>query len=350
VRSRYSAAVASRIVGSIQQIHAQAGDEVRQGQLLVALDARDLESNLMQAEAAATEVESAILEASHAIASAQAQLQLAEVTQQRYAGLLEKKSVSRQEYDETDAKLRSAKAAAEMAIARKGQAEAKREQVNSQIAAAKVALGYATIHAPFAGIVTERRLDPGSLATPGVPILSLDQAGAYVMEAAVPESRLRSIKTGQKVTVGIDALGESFAGQVSEVIPAMDTASRTFTAKITLPRDRGLRSGLFGRGIFQAGSRQTLTVAADAVVERGQIQSVFVAEDGSARRRLVSLGSLTEGRYEVLAGLSAGELVITKPDAVQDGQLVEVRETVSPPGPASRQESGDSLPPREPTP
>ena len=329
VRPQNSATVSSRTTGVIQQVHVRAGDTVRQGQLLVELDARDLASNLRQAEAARTEVESAIVEASHAITSAEAQRQLADVTYQRYAGLLEKKSVSRQEYDEAQARLNSAKAAAEVAAARKSQAEARREQVDSQIAAARIGLGYAKIAAPFAGIVTERLLDPGSLATPGVPILSLDQGGAYLMEAAVSESRLRSVHTGEKVTVRVDALGESFSGQVNEIVPVLDAASRTFTAKISLPRDPKLRSGLFGRAIFAAGSRQALTVAASAVMVRGQIQSVFVAEDGTARRRLVSLGSLNDGRYEVLSGLQAGEQVITDPSGVQDGQPVDVRETAS---------------------
>lgn len=335
VRPQYSATVSSRMTGVIQQVHVRAGDAVRQGQLLVELDARDLESNLHQAEAARTEVESAILEASHAIKSAEAQLQLAEVTHQRYAGLLEKKSVSRQEYDEAEARLNSARAATEAAAARKSQAEAKREQAGSQIAAAKIALGYAKVLAPFAGVVTERRLDPGALATPGVPILSLDQAGAYLMEAAVPESRLNSVRTRERVAVRLDALAENFSGQVSEIVPALDASSRTFTVKITLPRDPRLRSGLFGRAVFTSGARQVLTVAAGAVTGRGQIQSVFVAQDGMAHRRLVSLGPLADGRYEVLSGLEAGEQVITEPSAVQDGQPVEIRETLSPPGPAA---------------
>ncbi len=344
VRPLYSAAVSSRMTGAIQQVHARAGDAVRQGQLLVELDARDLESSLRQAEAARVEVENAILEASHAIQSAEAQRQLAEVTYQRYAGLLEKKSVSRQEYDEAEARLNSAKAALAMAAARKSQAEAKREQADSQIATARISVGYAKIHAPFAGVVTDRRLDAGSLATPGVPILLLDQAGAYVMEVAVPESRLTSVQTGQKVTVRIDALEQSFSGQVSEVVPALDSSSRTFLAEIALPRDPKLRSGLFGRALFPGGVRQALTVPASAVTERGQIQSVFVADGGTARRRLATLGALADGRLEVLSGLEAGEAVVTEPNAVQDGQPVEIRETVSPPGSKAAQTAGGMTP------
>jgi multidrug efflux pump subunit AcrA (membrane-fusion protein) len=330
VRARYSAEVSSRIASPIQQVHVRAGDQVRAGQLLVELDARDLASNVRQAEAAKVEAENAILEATHAEASAQAQLQLAEVTHKRFADLLEKRSVSPQEYDEAEARLQSAKAAVSMAAARKQQAEAKRSQADSQITAAKIAVGYATIHAPFAGTVTERRLDPGSLASPGMPILTLDQAGAYLLEAAVPESRLAMVRPGQPVTVRIEALAGDYNGQVIEIVPEVDAASRTFTAKITLPNRRELRGGMFGRAIFPGPARQVLTAPANAVTERGQVQSIFVAADGIARRRLVSLGSELRDRYEVLAGLDAGELVVLDPGSLQDGQAIQIRETVAP--------------------
>jgi membrane fusion protein, multidrug efflux system len=330
VRARYSAAVSSRIPSPIQQVHVRAGDQVRAGQLLVELDARDLASNVRQAEAAKAEAENAILEATHAEASAQTQLQLAEVTHKRFADLLEKRSVSPQEYDEAEARMQSAKAAVAMAAARKQQAEAKRSQAESQITVANIAAGYAMIHAPFAGTVTERRLDPGSLASPGMPILMLDQAGAYLLEAAVPESRLAMVRSGQQVTVRIEALAGDYSGQVIEIVPEVDAASRTFTAKITLPNRRELRGGMFGRAVFPGSARQVLTAPTNAVTERGQVQSIFVTADGIARRRLVSLGSELRGRYEVLAGLDAGELVVLDPGSLQDGQAVQIRETVSP--------------------
>jgi multidrug efflux pump subunit AcrA (membrane-fusion protein) len=134
------------------------------------------------------------------------------------------------------------------------------------------------------------------------------------------------------VPVVIAALGESLAGRVAEIAPAVDPGSRTFTAKIDLPRHGRLSSGMFGKAVFAAGSRESLTVPAEAVVERGQLQSVFVAESGTARQRMVSLGTAGEGRYEVLAGLSAGEQVILDARSVKGGQPVEITKTVAPLG------------------
>jgi hypothetical protein len=139
------------------------------------------------------------------------------------------------------------------------------------------------------------------------------------------------VRAGQQVTVRIEALAGDYDGEVIEIVPDVDAASRTFTAKITLPIRRELRCGMFGRAFFPGPARQVLAAPANAVTQRGQVQSVFVAAEGIARRRLVSLGSALRDRHEVLAGLDAGELVILDPGPLQDGQAVQIRETVVPP-------------------
>lgn len=325
VRAENSAQISSRIPSYIRAVHVDAGDRVRQGQLLVELDDRDLVSHVDQTKAAKTEVEDAIQEAAHALASAEAQLELAEVTHKRFEDLLTKKSVSQQEYDEVNARLRAARAGVEMAQARKRQAEAKQMQVAAQIAAAEVGLGYAKIHAPFAGVVTERRMDPGTLAAPGMPILVIDQAGRHRLDVSLPETRLNAVRVGEAVAVRIEALADDLEGRIAEIVPSVDPGSRTAIVKVSLPAVNGLRSGMFGRAMLTAGEGQAaLTVPEQAVVRRGQLQSVFVVDGDVARRRLVTLGSQSGGRFVVLSGLSGGEQVVLNPDAVQDGGPVRV--------------------------
>lgn len=327
VRAENSAQISSRIPSYIRQIHAAAGDRVRQGQLLVELDDRDLVSHLDQAKAAKAEAEDAIQETVQGLAAAQAQLELAEVTHKRFQDLLAKKSVSQHEYDEANARLHSARASVEMAQARKRQAEAKRAQVEAQIAGAEVSVGYARIDAPFAGVVIERRMDPGTLATPGMPILVIDQAGRFRLDVSLPETRLRSVRPGETATVRFEALANPVEGRVTEIVPTVDSDSRTAIVKIALRPMNGLRSGMFGRVLLTAGgSESALTVPEQAVVRHGQLQSVFVVEGDVARRRLVSLGSGADGRQTVLSGLSGGEQVVLNPDEVRDGAPVRVSE------------------------
>lgn len=332
VKARVATAVSSRIMSYIRAIHVDVGARVGAGQLLVELDDQDLQAKLRQAEAARTEVENAIEEAGHALGSAEAQLRLAQVTHRRFSDLLAKKSVSQSEYDEADARLKSAQAAVEMAQSRRRQAEAKRSQVEAQIADVRVMTGYAKIHAPFAGIVTERPMDPGSLASPGMPILMIERAGGYRLEASVPESKQSLAHAGQTVAVRLEAIGEALEGRVDEIVPQVDSASRTILVKIALPNVAGLRSGMYGRAVFPAGdTREALTVPQEAVMERGQIQSVFVVDGGIARRRLVTLSPAAGERREVLSGLTAGEQVVLAPDALTDGHPVRVGDVVEPP-------------------
>lgn len=323
VRARYTAAVAAKIVSAIREVRVQAGDRVQAGQTLIQLDDRDLAAGLRRAEAGRAEAQNAQAEAENAILAARAQVDLARATHRRFEDLLAKQSVSQQEFDESAARLRGAEAALEMAQARQRQVGSKIEQAQEEAAAAKIALGYATLTAPFAGLVTERRADPGSLATPGAPLLLIEQEGGLRLEASLDESRLALARMGQSVEVEIDGLGRTLRGRVGEILPSVDAASRTATVKIDLPAAAGLRAGMFGRALFPAGTRQAVLVPDKAVVERGQIQSVYVVEGGMARLRLVTLGETHEEHREVLSGLKGGErLVLSPPSSLADGGRV----------------------------
>ncbi|HYM12326.1 MAG TPA: efflux RND transporter periplasmic adaptor subunit [Bryobacterales bacterium] len=327
VRARYTAAIAAKIAASIVEIRAREGDRVTAGQTLIVLDKRDLEANLRRAEAGRAEAQDAISETESAIAAARSNLELARVTHQRFADLLAKKSVSQQEFDESAARLQSAQAAVEMALSKRQQVEARRRQAEAEVVAANVAVGYAALAAPFAGMVTERRADPGSLATPGTPLLLIEQQGNLRLEAAVDESRLALVRAGESVQVRLDGLGRTVAGRVAEIVPSVDPGTRTLTAKIDLPAVAGLRAGMFGRAAFPAAKRSALLVPEAAVAEHGQMQSVFVAEGETARLRFVSLGAARDGRREVLAGLSPGEkIIVSHPPELVDGGRVVVRE------------------------
>jgi multidrug efflux system membrane fusion protein len=324
VRARYTAAIAAKIVASIREVRVQSGDRVKPGQVLIVLDSRDLDASLRRAEAALAEAKNALAETENAAAAARAQLDLARTTHQRFEDLLAKRSVSRQEFDESAARLRGAEAAVAMAEAKRRQVAARIEQAEAEAAAAKIALGYATLTAPFAGLVVERRADPGSLATPGTPLLVVEQEDGLRLEAALDESRLALARAGKSVPVELDGLDRTVTGRVAEIIPAVDPATRTLTVKIDLPPTPGLRAGMFGRAAFPAGKRRVLLVAAGAVMERGQIQSVYVVERDTARLRLVSLGAAYGERREVLSGLAAGEKVILNPPAaLADGGRVQ---------------------------
>jgi multidrug efflux pump subunit AcrA (membrane-fusion protein) len=325
VRARTSAVVSAKWMGYVREVQVNVGDHVREGQLLVALDARDLDTSTSRAAAAREEVRSGMPEAESAVASAKANLDLAQATFHRMTELYEKKSISDQEFDESSARLKAAQSALDMARARRSQLDSKLEQTEQEVRAARVTRSYASIEAPFAGVVTARSIDPGGLAVPGAPLLTIERE-SYRSEASVEESKMSTIHIGQTASVKVDGTNGAFTSRVSEIVPVVDAASRSYIVKIDLPGVTALRSGMFGRAIFPLGSHEVLAIPAAAVSERGQLQSVFVVDNGVARTRLITLGVRVGDQVEVLSGLTAGEqLVAPVPQGLSDGSSVEVR-------------------------
>ncbi|HZO52059.1 MAG TPA: efflux RND transporter periplasmic adaptor subunit [Bryobacteraceae bacterium] len=326
VRARTTATISSKLMGYAREVRARVGDRVHQGQALVVLDARDLDSNVSRAEAGREELKSAIPEADSGIASARAQLELAQVTFNRMQDLLNKRSITNQEFDESSARLKAAQAGFDMARAKRSQLDAKMAQVEQEVRAAGIQRGYSDITAPFSGIIITKSIEPGMLAVPGAPLFTIEREGTYRLEASIEESRLSLARVGKTVSVTIDGLDRTFAARVVEVVPAVDSAARTGTVKIDLPALPQLRSGLFGRALFDTGARKALTIPAASVVERGQLQSVYVAENNIAHVRLVTVGTSVKNQVEVLSGLNLGDRVIAPvPMGLRDGAFIEVR-------------------------
>jgi len=327
VAARTRSVVSSKVAGRIERIHAAEGQSVRAGAVLVELDRAELEAAVETAEASRAAAETAVAAADQEIAAAEAKLALAEATHRRFEQLLEKESVSRQEYDEAAANLRTAVAAVELGRARRAQAEAAITAAQAGVKQQALRRDEAVIRAPVSGVVTARLADPGTLATPGAPLLEIEPASGFRLEVAVPETQALQLKRGSELRVEIPALGEAGPdkARVAEIVPAVDAASRTFTVKLALPSTPGLRSGLFGRAFLAGAPAERLEVPAGAVIVRGQVRSVFVVADGRAERRLVTLGELRQGRYEVLSGLDAGERVVVQPAELRDGTPVAVQ-------------------------
>jgi RND family efflux transporter MFP subunit len=327
VRARSAAAISARMMGYIREVKAQGGDRVREGDVLVSIDTRDLDIGSRRAETAREEVRMAVPEADSAVAAAKANLDLAQVTFRRMQDLFQKKSISDQEFDESSTRLKAAQAAYEMAQARRVQLNSKIAGADQEVRSREVARTYADIRAPFAGVVTARTAEPGSLALPGAPLLTIEREGAYRLEASVEESHLGAIKIGQPVSVTLDGVDHNIDARVSEIVPAVDAASRAYIVKIDLPPLPSVRSGVFGRAGFQLGTRSVPAIPAAAVTNRGQLQSVLVVDDGVARIRMITTGTQMKDRVEVLSGLAAGDLIIFPiPHGLADGARVEVRQ------------------------
>ena len=274
--------LSAKVTGVIDAVNVAPGAMVTRGQVLATIDAREIKARLDSAVAAQD----------------QAQKDFARIEK-----LLQSGSSTRQEFDAATTRLRTADAV---------------------LVEAKTMLQYTEITAPFDGVVTRKLVEVGDLATPGKPLLELENASLLRFECEIPEALIDKVQMGGELPVAVDAAGAELTGKVSEIAPSASAGSRTFLVRLDLPAAEKLRAGQFGRVRVPVRERPAVLVAEGAVVRRGQIESVFVVEEGKARLRLVKTGRKMDGKVEVLSGLSGGESVVVR-DAhlLQDGAAVE---------------------------
>jgi membrane fusion protein (multidrug efflux system) len=193
------------------------------------------------------------------------------------------------------------------------------------VSAARATLGYTEIRASFAATVHARRANAGDLVGPGQPLLELEGSELEVI-ASLSDEEARGIAMGQAIR--FEAGGQVGAAQVSALAAGGDPLShrRTLRARV-LRGGAALRSGAFARLAIPADPEVPASgvwVPRSALVERGDLTGVFVVREEQAQLRWVALGDGVGDRVPVRAGLAAGDAVIDLPDALRDGQQIEV--------------------------
>ncbi|MBW4037339.1 MAG: efflux RND transporter periplasmic adaptor subunit [Acidobacteria bacterium] len=312
VQARESATLAAQTTGQVLNVAIHEGDHVRAGQLLVTLNAAEAHSEVVRSQANVTASQ-------HELALAQTDANLANSTLARYQILRDRKSVSPQEFDEIQQKAQETAA----------RVEAAKAQLAAQQAAAvgsSTMADYAHIRAPFSGVVTARRVDPGALATPGMPLLQLEKSGTLQMDIPVDQSLIASIHTGQPIAVTIPNLPHpGLHANVAAIDPAADPASRTFLVKLDLPATPGLRSGISGTALLPSTAQPALLIPTAAIVTHGSIHGAWVVDtSGIASMRYITLGATHATDTEVLSGMSPGETVVLSPaDRELGGRKIE---------------------------
>jgi len=282
VRSKQRASLEAKVAGRIAEMPVVAGQAVKTGALIALLDAREIQAKLDQAKAVLVQ---------------------AKRDHDRFKVLLQQQAVTQAEFDGMEARYLVAE---------------------GSVKEAETMLGYARVTAPFDGVVSRKLADVGDLATPGRPLVEIEDPKALRLEADVPEALISHVQQGAKMKVRVSTLKEDLEGLVSEVAPAADPNSRTFLVKLDLPSAPGLRLGLFGRVAVPVGETSQPRVPASALVQRGQMEMVFIVVDGKAQMRLVKSGKRYGDEVELVAGVNPGERVVVEgAEKLLDGQPIE---------------------------
>jgi RND family efflux transporter MFP subunit len=324
VVSRETATISSRVVAPIARVLVRAGDRVKRGQTLVVLDAASLGAEAARAAGASLAADHASRAAASDLQAADAAVALATTTHTRIAALHSTRSATTQELDQAQAALTTAESRRAAAAARIAEAQAGTDAARAAGRVAAILAGYATLSAPFDGIVTNRLADPGSLAAPGAPLIVVEDTSSFRLEIRIDAARAPLVRLNQTLAVRLDGAADApwLDGRVIE-ISRIDPNAHSFAVKVALPATAGVRSGLFGRAKLAGATRRVLSVPAAAVLERGQLSYVFVATHGVARLRAISPGGSSEGRTEILDGLIAGEsVIVSPPESLRDGAAI----------------------------
>lgn len=297
VKAAREATVASKIMGSVAKLNFKEGDRVKEGAVLVEIDDREINAQFEQAQAAVSE--------------ASASYRNAEINLKRMKTLLEQKSVTQQQVDN--------------AVMQFDTSKARTQQAHANVGALKVMLGYASVSAPFDGVITEKGIEKGEMAAPGRALFKLTDDRRLRLESEIRESEIKGIKSGAAIDVGVDAVGKVLRGKVSQIVPSGDPATHSFLVKIELSGTEGVLPGMFGRAYIPKGTTASLLVPKSALIEKGQLTAVFVVKEKRAGYRMIKTGMVSNERVEVLSGLTEGEEVaVSNLEKLSDGSPVDL--------------------------
>lgn len=308
VEADQTSAVSTRVMAQVTAVHVGAGDTVRRGQILLEIDPQAAQGQLSQAKGG--------------LAQAKAHLALAERNYRRFQELHKTRAASQLELDQARTQYEQSRGAV--------------EQAEGAVSAASSVASDSTVRAPYSGRVVRRMVEVGDLATPGRPLLTIQSGDHRRLVLPVPESVVSrsGLAPGDAVPleIGIRPGLGIVDGTVVEMTPGADPMSHSFEVKVALPDELGkggdaaeIPTGVAGRAWLPMDFRVAVTVPEDAVLSQGGMSLVVVrTEDGTTRTRVVTVGTGSEDRLEILSGLEGGEVVLRGLQTVPpSGSVVE---------------------------
>lgn len=300
--------ISTRIMGFITAINVKVGDHVNKGQLLVSISNDDIKAKRAQTDAMISEAEAAYNNAKK--------------DQDRFNNLYKQQSASAKELDNINLQYNSAKSRLEAA-----------KQMRNEVSAM---MSYAQLTAPFSGIVSQKMMDAGSMASPGMPILTIEQAGVLQVSASVPENNIQQLQLGSNATVQIQSADKTFQSTISQINPSSQFTGGQFIVKIKIPESaqKGLYAGMYANIAIPLKNAIATTTIEDAVLvpltaieNKNQLTGLFtVSSNNHAILRWVRLGKTYGDKVEVLSGLEKNEnFIISAEGKLFNGASVKTK-------------------------
>ena len=279
--------LAAQVAGRILELRVDAGDTVKAGELLARLDDSEARNSIAGTQAQ--------------VAQAQANLINAQSQYERTKQLVVRKFMSSASLDKAQADYQAAQA--QVTAAKAG------------VAQSATTRGFATIAAPFSGLVSARLAQVGEMASLGRPLLTMFDPATLRVVASVPQEKLVEVRRSGQASIEFPAQGKWIVAAAVTVLPSADSKTHISQVRIELPKDVvGIYPGMFARAHFAVGQEKKLLVPAAAVVRRSEVSAIYVVQGAQVQLRQIRLGEAASGdQIEVLAGLEAGEKIALEP-------------------------------------
>ncbi|MBS5980580.1 MAG: efflux RND transporter periplasmic adaptor subunit [Dysgonomonas mossii] len=291
VTAKQTANISTRMMGYVTKIYVKPGDKVASGQLLVSISSDDILAKKAQIQAMITEAEAAAKNAQR--------------DYERFKTLRNQNSVSDKELENVALQNTSMNARVQMA----------RQQMNE----VNAMLSYTNIRAPFSGVVTQKMVDEGSIANPGMPILTIEQNGELQVIASIPENYIQYVKVGDVAKIELKSLGLTIDGKVSELSPSAFRTGGQYSMKLAIDtKDKeNIRPGMYVNILIPNKTSENITskimLDKSSIVYRDQLTGVYVIDDQSqVNLRWIRLGKTIGNQVEVLSGLSQNDEIVSK--------------------------------------
>lgn len=295
VEAAQTANISTRVMGRITNIFVKAGDRVSKGQVLATISDEDIKAKRAQTNAM--------------IAEAEASYAAAQKDFDRFNNLYKEQSATAKELDNVTLQFNSAKSRVEAA-----------KQMRNEISAM---LSYSSLTAPFAGVVTQKLAEAGSIASPGMPVLTIEQSGILQVSAAVAESDISNIKLGDVANIQIKSTGKTFQGKITQLNPSSQFTGGQYIVKINIPDadKKDVLAGMFVsvsiplKTSVKATAEDMILVPLSAIVNRDELTGIYtVGTDNTALLRWIRLGKTVGDKVEVISGLAKDEQFIVTAD------------------------------------
>ena len=327
----------SKVAGFVKQINVDIGDRVKQGQLLATIDVPEMQDDLAKAQASLKRYTAEVERAQDELERAKSAHTIADLSYKRLAAVMQSKPglVAQQEVDDAhsrdlvaEAQIRAAESALSAAEEQVGVAKAELAKINTLIV-------YTRVTAPFAGVVTRRDADTGSMIQAGTapnatPLVRLSENTLLRLIVPVPESVAPQVRVGEPVEVRVPSLNRKFPGKVARFADKVQMSTRTMDTEVDVPNpELVLKPGMYAEvDLNLEEHRNALSIPLTALGGPEGKRTVLAVRDGTIEERPVTLGLETADRVEVRSGLQEGDLVVIGNRAqLKPGQRVNPKPT-----------------------